>query len=59
MLNHCTHEGVDLQKLKNAVCLKCLDIAVSNHHLLNMLNNELVAACKKSNLEIKLKEKND
>jgi len=57
MLNHCSHEGVDLQKLKNAVCPQCLDIAVSDH-LLNILNNELLLACKKANLELTLKEKN-
>lgn len=57
MINHCTHEHVDLQKLKNAVCPQCLDIAVSDY-LLNLLDNELVTACKKAKLELTLKEKN-
>jgi hypothetical protein len=56
MLNHCTHQDITIQVLKNTICPQCLDIVISDH-LLTLLNNQLIVAFKESKVDLILKEK--
>jgi hypothetical protein len=56
LMNCSSHENVDAEKLKEAVCPQCLDLALS-HYLLGKLNIEITRAFKEVNLGLILKEK--